>query len=201
MYRTRDFLSVTSRNMKLGKKIKISFGFFSFKIFFKERINGKFHHCVSLEQLPINDTLQIVLVSLKITVMGKKTTESKLAYLSEFLSHSGDFFSRILSEHVSFFWGYFWSWPTSFSMIPQAIFIFDHLKKAQKGHDDVKCQNLGLFPKFPKLHTIDIEVTCTVIVSAKNRFSNPQLKKKIWGVCRPSNFEKKIFFRLQKMDV
>ena len=61
----------------------------------------------------------------------KKTTESKLGYLSEFLSHSGAENFKVLPKSVRFFWKYFWSCPTSNFEVKPTNSIFDFFKIGQ----------------------------------------------------------------------
>ena len=63
---------------------------------------------------------------------GKKTTKSFLSYLSEFLSHSVDFFSRIYSKVWSFFEAHFWGVQALATLIFHAFFAFRPLKKRPK---------------------------------------------------------------------
>ena len=80
----------------------------------------------------------------------KKTPKSSLTYLSDFLSHSVDFFSTIYSNIVRFFRPHFWGVQALVTLIFHAFFAFRPLKKGLKsprGPQNWKFNHVKLTPK------------------------------------------------------
>ena len=128
----------------------------------------------------------------------KKRAKSSLTYLSDFLSHSVDFFSTIYSNIVSFFRPHFWGVQALVTLIFHAFFAFRPLKKGLKsprGPQNWKFNHGKLCPK-PWHYLNRGHILGTF--SPPKAFFEPTTQNNIFGSFFDPKFSKKLFFLVWK---
>ena len=129
----------------------------------------------------------------------KKRAESFLRYLSEFLSHSVDFFFTIYSKVWSFLEVHFWGVQALVTLIFHAFFAFRPLKKGLKTPwwpQNSKFHHVKVSPK--PLHYMISTSHAQYLFRPKRVFLVPQLKITYFGHFWTLNFREKKTFGLKK---